>query len=193
MRKIYGPCVACVKGKTVRATPGKVLNQWVAAHPGERLCMDIFFLTVVSRKGHVTSLPFLIVVDDYTEYVIITWLSSRTAATVMSALNEIIKFYYGYDWQVKEICGDRDTVFKPLKATLLDNKIELDIRATDQKIPRADRMIRTIRDIFRTVKAGIWYRVPQFLYPHFFDDFSRVWNIRPNARTVDAIGPLEKS
>jgi hypothetical protein len=185
MRKIYGPCVACVKGKTVRATPGKVLNQWVAAHPGERLCMDIFFLTVVSRKGHVTSLPFLIVVDDYTEYVIITWLSSRTAATVMSALNEIIKFYYGYDWQVKEICGDRDTVFKPLKATLLDNKIELDIRATDQKIPRADRMIRTIRDIFRTVKAGIWYRVPQFLYPHFFDDFSRVWNIRPNARTVD--------
>ena len=185
MRKIYGPCVACVKGKTVRATPGPVINQWVAAHPGERLCIDIFFLSVVSRKGTVTSLPFLLVVDDYSEYVLITWLSSRTAATVMSALNEIIKFYYGHDWQVKEICGDRDTVFKPLKATLLDNKIELDIRATDQKIPRADRMIRTLRDIFRTVKATLWYKLPQFLYPHFFDDFSRVWNIRPNSRTID--------
>ena len=186
MRKIYGPCVACVKGKTVRATPGPVINQWVAATPGERLCMDIFFLSVVSRKGNVTSLPFLLVVDDYSEHVIITWLSSRTAATVMAALTEVIKFYYSYDWCVKEICGDRDTVFLPLQSELREKyKVELDIRATDQKIPRADRMIRTLRDIFRTVKSAMWYKTPQFLYPHYFDDLARVWNIRPNARTVD--------
>lgn len=86
------------------ATPGPVINQWVAAAPGELLCMDIFFLSVVSRKGKVISLPFLLVVDDYTDYVIITWLNARTAATVMTALTEIIKFYYSYDWVVKEIC-----------------------------------------------------------------------------------------
>jgi hypothetical protein len=186
MRKIFGPCVACVKGKTVRATPGRVINQWVASAPGERLCIDIFFLSVVSRKGLVVSLPFLIVVDEYTEYVIITWLTSRTTQTVLRALTEIIKFYYGYDWCVKEICGDRDTIFLPLKASLLEhNKVELDIRGTDQKIPRADRMIRTLRDIFRTVKAALWYRLPQFLYPNFIDDAACVWNIRPNSRTVD--------
>jgi hypothetical protein len=126
------------------------------------------------------------VVDEYTEYVIVTWLTSRTAATVMRALTEVIKFYYGYDWCVKEICGDRDTVFLPLRTGLLEHhKIELDIRATDQKVPRADRMIRTLRDIFRTIKAALWYRLPQFLYIHFIDDAARVWNIRPNARTVD--------
>jgi hypothetical protein len=186
MRKIYGPCVSCVKGKTVRATPGKVINQWVASAPGERLCMDIFFLSVVTRKGAVASLPFLIVVDEYSEHVIITWLTSRTAETVMRALTEVIKFYYGYDWCVKEICGDRDTVFKPLQATLRQShKVELDIRGTDQKIPRADRMIRTLRDIFRTIKASLWYRLPQFLYPNFIEDAAGVWNVRPNARTID--------
>jgi len=185
MRKIFGPCVACTKGKTVRPTPGPVVNQWVAQSPGERLCIDIFFLSVVSRKGAVVSLPFLLVVDEYSEYVIVTWLPSRTAEAVLRALTEIFKFYYGYDWCVKEVCGDRDSVFKPLQASLLEHKIELDIRATDQKIPRADRMIRTIRDIFRTVKASLWYKIPQFLYPHFVEDSARMWNARPNSRTVD--------
>jgi hypothetical protein len=166
-------------------TPGIVINQWIAAGPGERLCMDIFFLSVVSRKGNIVSLPFLLVVDEYSQYVIITWLTSRTSDTVLRALNEVIKFYYSYDWCIKEICGDRDSVFLPLKASLLEQKIELDIRGTDQKIPRADRMIRTIRDIFRTVKASLWYKLPQFLYPNFMEDTARIWNIRPNARTVD--------
>lgn len=31
----------------------------------------------------------------------------------------------------------------------------------------------------------MWYRPPQFLYTHLFDDFSRVWDARPNSRTVD--------
>ena len=89
-------------------------------------------------------------------------------------------------WCVKEICGDRDAIFLPLKASILEhNKVVLDIRGTDQKIPRAYRMIRTLRDIFRTVKAALWYRLPQFLYPNFIDDAACVWNIRPNSRTVD--------
>jgi hypothetical protein len=96
-----------------------------------------------------------------------TWLTSRTTQNVLRALTEIIKYYYGYDWCVKEICGDRDAIFLSLKASILEhNKMVLDIRGTDQKIPRADRMIRTLRDIFRTVKAALWYRLPQFLYPN---------------------------
>lgn len=63
--------------------------------------------------------------------------------------------------------------------------MELGIRGTDQKIPRADRMIRTIRDIFRAIKTSLWYKLPQFLYPHFIEDAADVWNIRPNSRTVD--------
>ena len=99
------------------------------------------------------------------EYVIITWLTSRTTQTILCcllALTEIIKFYYGYDWcVVKEICGDRDAISLPLKASLLEhNKMELDIRGTGRKIPRAERMIRTLRDIFRTFKAALWYKLP---------------------------------
>jgi hypothetical protein len=124
------------------------------------------------------------------EYVIITWLTSRTTQTILCSLfvlTEIIKLYYGYDWcVVKEICGDRDAISLPLKASLLEhNKVELDIRGTGRKIPRAERMTRTLRDIFRTFKAALWYKLPQFLYPNFIDDAACVWNIRPNSRTVE--------
>ena len=49
MRKIYGPCVPCVKGKTVAPSPRPVINKWLASDPGERLCMDLYFLTVISK------------------------------------------------------------------------------------------------------------------------------------------------
>jgi hypothetical protein len=78
MRKIFGPCVACVKGKTVRATPGRVINQWVASAPGERLCIDIFFLYICCLAQVTSSqstFPDCGMVDEYTEYVIITYLA----------------------------------------------------------------------------------------------------------------------
>ena len=185
MRKIYGPCVACVKGKTVRPPTGSVLNKWIAHCPGERLCMDIFFITIISRKNAPLKLPFLVIVDDYTDYTCVQWLPARTTHSVYEALNKVIQFYNSYDWGIREVCGDRDTVFLPLKQLLQTQHVELDIRATDQKIPRADRMIRTLRDILRTIKASLFYKPPQFLYPDFLDDVAKMWNTRPNSRTVD--------
>ena len=46
-------------------------------------------------------------------------------------------------------------------------------------------MIRTLRDILRTIKASLFYKPPQFLYPDFLDDVAKMWNTRPNSRTVD--------
>ena len=92
MRKIYGPCVPCVKGKTVAPSPRPVINKWLASDPGERLCMDLYFLTVISRKGKYVVIPILVMVDDYTGYLHVIPLSSKTTETVREAIFDVIHF-----------------------------------------------------------------------------------------------------
>ena len=101
MRKLFGPCVSCIKGKTVSPTDGKVINKWLASAPGERLCVDINFMTVMSKKGKFVVMPMLIVEDDYTGYIDVIHLPSKTT-------DSVIAFYNHYDFVVKEIRSDRE-------------------------------------------------------------------------------------
>ena len=106
MRKIYGPCVACIKGKTVAPTEGRVINKWLAVRPGERLCTDIYFITVMSRKGKCVVSPLLIIVDDYTGYLLVLTLPTKTIDAVRGALLEVIRFFNHFDFPVREIRSD---------------------------------------------------------------------------------------
>ena len=96
MRKIYGTCVSCVKGKTTAPSEGRVINKWIASAPGERLCMDIYFMSVVSRLGKCTIILMLIVVDDYTGYFHVVSLPSKTSEAVREAVFDVIAFYHFY-------------------------------------------------------------------------------------------------
>ena len=187
MRKIYGPCVACIKGKTVSPTEGTVINKWLATRPGERLCTDIYFITVMSRKGKCISTPLLIVVDDYTGYLHVIILPTKTLDAVKAALMETIRFYNHFDFPVKEIRSDSENVFLALQQDLLRHpqQITLDAIGTDQHEKKAERAVRTLRDALRTVKAALWYKPPQFLYPHFCEDLAEFKNCLPNRQTVN--------
>jgi hypothetical protein len=187
MRKIYGPCVSCIKGKTTAPTDGRVVNKWLATAPGERLCMDIYFLTVMSRMGKYTTIPILIVVDDYTGYLQVVTLPSKTTEAVREAVFDVIAFYNFYDFAVKEIRSDRENVFLSLQPSLSRHpqKVVLDAIGTDQHEKKAERAIRTLRDALRTVKAGSWYKMPQFLYPYLTADLAAFKNCIPNRKTVN--------
>ena len=187
MRKLIGPCVACIKAKTGAPTDGKVINRWLASAPGERLCMDIYFMTVMSKRGKFTVIPMLIVVDDYTGYLDVVHLPSKTTEAVKRALFGIIAFYNHYDYAVKEIRCDRENVFLSIRPYLLDHPqkaIELDAMGADQHEKTAERAIQTMRGALRTAKAACWYRVPQFLYPYFSVDLAAFKNCVPNRKTV---------
>ena len=186
MRKIYGPCVACIKGKTVAPTEGTVINKWLAIRPGERLCTDIYFITVMSRKGKCVITPLLIVVDDYTGYLHVLTLPTKTLDSVRAALLEVIRFYNHYDFPVREIRSDRENVFLALQQDLLRHpqQITLDAVGTDQHEKKAERAVRTLRDALRTMKAALWYKPPQFLYPHFCEDLASFKNCLPNRQTL---------
>jgi hypothetical protein len=187
MRKIYGPCVSCIKGKTTAPTEGRVINKWLATAPGERLCMDIYFMTVISRKGKFTTIPMLIVVDDYTGYFHVISLPSKTTEAVREAVFDVIAFYNFYDFAVKEIRSDRENVFLSLQPSFTRHpqRLTLDAIGTDQHEKKAERAVRTLRDTLRTVKAGSWYKIPQFLYPYFAEDLAAFKNCIPNRKTIN--------
>jgi hypothetical protein len=103
MRKIYGPGPSCVKGKTTRTTPGTVINRLVVMAPGERLCMDVYFLSYITRKGRSIICPFLQIVDDYTGGWYMRWLKSRTHNSVKEALFSVIEYFNYYNWVIQEI------------------------------------------------------------------------------------------
>ena len=50
MRKIYGPCVACIKGKSVAPTEGRVINKWLAVRPAETMHRYIFHYHHVAKR-----------------------------------------------------------------------------------------------------------------------------------------------
>jgi hypothetical protein len=187
MRKIYGPCPSCTKGKSVRPTPGEVINRLMVMAPGERLCMDVFFLTYLTRGGKSIICPFLIVVDDYSGRFHVVWMKSRTTESVRKALFTVIEYYNSYDWVVREVSADREAVLATLAPALAqyDPRIEFDRRGTDQKQETAERSIRTVRDTFRAWKASLWYRPPQYLYPYFLEDLADTCAHRPNSKTVN--------
>lgn len=184
MRTLHGPCVACIKGKTTAPTQGQVINKWIAAAPGERLCMDIYLVSILSRKGKFLIMPLLLVVDDYTGYLNLVLLPSKTKEAVQAALVNIVDFYNQYEWKVKEIRSDRENVFLSLRSDLRKIGIELDAIGTDQHEKKAERAARTLREGLITVKQSLWYRAPQFLLPYFCQDIASIKNCLPNRNTL---------
>ena len=187
IRKIYGECEACIKGKSVKPSTKLVKNRFLPFAPGEQLCIDIFFITFRTRLGKIISCPFLRAVCGYCTHVSSVWLKSKTAHAVKDALFEIIKFYNVHDWVVKQVSCDRESVLTALQPVLLDTdpRISFDQRGTDQKQPEAERSIRTSRDTLRTIKAACWFKPPQFLYPYAIVDIDDTWNQRPNSKTLN--------
>jgi hypothetical protein len=53
MRKIYGECEACIKGKSVKPSTKMVKNRFLPFASGKQLCIDIFCITFRTRGGKI--------------------------------------------------------------------------------------------------------------------------------------------
>jgi hypothetical protein len=142
----------------------KVLNRLLVMTPGERLCFDVFFLTFITQSGKSIMCPFLMCVDSFTERRDIVWLASCTTQIVWNTIRSIIRYYNSLNWVVREISADREAVFHSIQPYLdaYDPRITFDRRGTDQKQCEAERVIRSARDIFRTIKSSLWYKLTVF-------------------------------
>ena len=194
MTKIFGPCKECLKGKTTSPHSQDVaFRRAIAEKPGEHIGIDVYFVTIISRMGKKVSIPFLLVSCYFSAYMHVLRLKSKTAGELWNRLNEVIQWYKGHGWEVKKVFSDRENVMGSIKRILHScvPRIDMSRCGTDTHEKLVERYARVCRDKFRTVKASVWYPMPQYFLPHLLEDCARMNNILPNARLNHSKSPRE--
>ncbi len=186
MLRVYGPNVPALKGKTTRRTPGHVAsNQIVSldpriltAHKNVTLCVDIFF---------VDQMVFLLTVSRNIRFYSIQCLSSRKMKKeVLPMLKQIRNLYHHRGFKIVMIHADPE--FEPLRDSLIEQKISLNICGTNEHVPEAERGIRTCKERNRTTVVGLPYkRMPKLLKRNIVLQSALFLNLLPHQDGVSEV------
>jgi hypothetical protein len=107
-RDIYGPCVACMAGKTASySTPPS--NSEPPGRVGEVVYCDLHMLKSLTVGGHA---QFLIAVDAYSGYLVVVPLLTKNQTDVCNAFDELISSFNRYRHTVSTIVCDAEKVFE---------------------------------------------------------------------------------
>lgn len=184
-RKVLGPCDACLKAKHTKPTPSKMtLHRAIAREPGYRLCADIYFVSYVGRSGKMKKHPYFFCVDDFSNYMHIIKLKSKTTRDVWQTAQDVMSWYASYNWPVLFFATDHETVFGSLRGLLAANepRVELEFNPTETHAEKAERMTRVVRERSRVITINLWYEFLTFLTAYLLEDIAMCHNAVPSKR-----------
>ena len=156
-----GDCSCCPLGKTTRSA--QVTPEYTrSTEIGQMVIADI--LEIKSRRLKVNKL-ILIAVDDKAGYVHAKPLPKKDIASVVAAFRDISKDYKSFGWTMSAIKIDGDGAFREI-APHIAGPLGVTVIPTSpyKHAVVAERMIRTISNLFRCTLAGL----PYTLAPHLF-------------------------
>jgi len=181
-RSKVGPCVACLKGK-LHEIPARSHDHNPEADIGELLHCDILNFGITRKK-----FQFLLTVDHATGYVHTMWINKKDGASIYNALESIYLFYSAYGHKIKTLSFDNELGIRKIEEKLNKMGISVVLTSPYRHEHHAERYIRTIKDIARTIlMANEW--TEEFLSRHdllvteSISQASFLWNNRPNSRT----------
>ena len=176
-KEILGECVACGMSKAwnksneVRETPP-------ADFVGQQLVADIMFLkTSDDRKT-----PYMIMVDELSGYVIGSSINSRNKQDIEETIKSAVKFYQQKNFKPERLLTDREKSF--ISADKIEG-LEVVHTGAGQHAARAERNIRSVKDIARSILAQIKYKVPRNLLTFLIDQAVRLKNLHWNSHSID--------
>lgn len=180
---IYGPSVACLKGKTVKSTPtpmSSVLSQRVT-QVQQILQVDIIFL-----KG----LSFLIGVLIPLGYVLIEHIKDRTGRTLEFVLSKFVKRAANRGFDVVTVQSDEEggvfAVRDEIKGVTIDNS------GPGQHAQVVERMARTVKERVRCHANSLPYTMTKLiLICCVLFCCSRI-NLQPSSTCTDLTSPMEQ-
>ena len=176
--KILGPCPACLMGKMTETPAPTSLSPH--AQPGELLHADILF--VMGKGGR--KMPYLSTQDDATNFTVLVPLDDRKANTVVKAFTAVVSTYHSHRLRVRFIRSDREGAFIAMEPALNQLGVSLQRTATNRHSRRAERFIRTMKNLFRSVLASLPFRLPLAFYGHLLADIVSYLNLTPNKLTM---------
>jgi len=122
--RINGPCPHCVTGKFQQ--PGNGSSESTpASRVGELLHTDIVFFA----EGKRVNVPYLVVVDDHSDYIHCVKMVDKKTATIFATLKNIIHEYKAWGHTVSTIRSDYEATFKAVKSDINSLGIRMEYAA----------------------------------------------------------------
>ena len=168
MYKVLGECEACLAGKTTNP-PAPASESPKATKVGEVLHVDMAF-----THGHGSSkVPNLIAVDEFSKYIVCVPLENKTQEHVQQALENILKFFARHGHHTRTIITDREPVFVAISKNF---PVPIWMTATDAHVRVAERYIRHLKNMMRTILASLPHKLPHFLHPKLLEHCAHLHN-----------------
>ena len=156
-----GDCPSCLLGKTTRS-PQVTPEYTRSTEIGQQIIADI--LEIKSKRLKTNKL-ILIAVDDMAGYVHAKHIKMKDISSVVAAFADIARDYESFGWTMKAIKLDGDGAFQEIAPHIAGPLGVIVIPTSPYKhAVVAERMIRTISNLFRCTLAGL----PYTLAPHMF-------------------------
>ena len=172
-------CVGCTIGKdSRRAKKDSTRDEEVQNDIGENLHVDIIYL---NRKPERTM--YLLTVEELTGFANLYKVSSRQREELLQAIITTIGFYRSHGHTTKVIHADRESALATIESDLNKNGYRLVQVAPNVHEKIAERMVRSIRNRWRSTLYGLGYKLPAFLYQHLLFHVVMSMNSTPNAKT----------
>ena len=177
---ILGPCVDCMIGKSTKPhyTQSKSIP---ASKVGEVLHVDLYPLSSTSIGG---SKFLLVSVCEYSSYLSIIPLSSKSGSAIIHAFKQLISKYNAYGHKVTAIQCDSENNLLSTDIELGSLSIQLRPVPPYQHAQRMERYVRTINNGCRSTLSGLPYHLPAYLTIELLNSVIRSLNAIPNSTHI---------
>ena len=178
-RKLYGPCTACIQGKskakpkfdTTRAPPTKV---------GERVCMDLKQFSATTIGGNNWS---LISTDSLSGWGNNALSASKNSNSLKLSVGHTVSTYNRYGHKVTELTSDPEQCILSIEQHLNGKGIKLDPTIPGRHMTEAERYIQRVYRLMETMLCDLTYELPKFLMGELESCAIECLNDTPNKKS----------
>jgi hypothetical protein len=139
-RKIFGPDLASIRGKTVRRTPAPVVADYVAVPCS--LVEQNRIVTMAADVFFVDGMAFLVTLSRQIKFITLERVPVQTAISLSKHITRVLQVYERAGFTVRTILMDR----KFEKVRDLIPRIECNTTVAKEHVSKAERTIRTIKE-----------------------------------------------
>jgi hypothetical protein len=140
---IFGPATESLKGKTVQKSSNQVQSGNMVPIPATIvahyrivvLCVDII---------KVKKMSFLTTISRLIKFVTVAWLKNEKIYTILKEITDVRNIYInrGFLLEIVEVGGQ----FDPLRGTLSELGVTLNICSREEHVPVAERRIHILKE-----------------------------------------------
>ena len=164
-RKIWGPNVAALKGKTTRTTPKPVQGvQLKIPRDIMNMCKEVLMYADIF---FVNKIPFLITLSAKLDFTAGYHLANRTVNNIFKAFLSVYKFYLRRGFRIVTVRADGE--FAPLQEKIneMPNGPRVNLTNKNEHVPQIERRIKVVKERVRAAKHGMPFsHLPKLLVIH---------------------------